>query len=425
MKQIFVACPTPRDIKELPRLPDFSEYSFIHQDFITDDLEKLIYEDNIEQAVALDIAAMVDAIVEKYSDGSLAGIMSSDDYPGINIASAVAKRLGLSGPSPEKVLLCQHKYYARRAQQKHVPEAVPRFGIIGMDDADFTSPPLTYPFFLKPVKSVFSCFAQTISSDSELRHVLQHKLPHRDFFVPFNQLVEQYCSFEHDAYYMLAEEMLTGLQLTIEGYSFQGEIDFFGIVDSIMFPGTLSFKRFEYPSKLPEEVQNRIKYIARRCMKGIGFDNGLFNIEFFYNPDSNALHIIEINPRMASQFADLYEKVDGTNSYEALVAIAVNKRPVLKKREGRYKVAGSFVLREFENKLVKKVPNAEQISQVHEQFEDLRLEIFAEEGKHLSFTLQDGKSYRYGLIHLGGNSQDELEGNVQACTKMLDIQFEL
>jgi hypothetical protein len=421
--KVFVACPTPRDIKELPRLPDYSEYSFIYQDFITDDLEKLIYEDNTEQAIPLDTAAMVDAIVKKYSDGSLTGVMSSDDYPGINIASAVALRLGLPGPSPENVLLCQHKYYARRAQQKHVPEAVPQFGIIGMDDTNFTSSPLTYPFFLKPVKSVFSCFAQTISSDSELKHVLQHKLPHRDFFIPFNQLLKQYCSFDHDSYYMLAEEMLSGVQLTIEGYSFQGEVQFFGIVDSIMFPGTLSFKRFEYPSKLPEEVQNRIKDIARRCMKGMGFDNGLFNIEFFYNPQTNALHIIEINPRMASQFADLYEKVDGTSSYEALVAIAVNKKPVLKKREGAYKVAASFVLREFENKLVEKVPDAAQISLVHEQFPDLRLEIFAEEGKRLSFTLQDGKSYRYGLIHLGGTSEDELAGKFQACSKMLDIQF--
>ena len=41
----------------------------------------------------------------------------------------------------------------------------------------------------------------------------------------------------------------------------------------------------------------------------------MFNIEMMYDAATDRIGIIEINPRMASQFADLYEKVDGTNSY--------------------------------------------------------------------------------------------------------------
>ena len=54
--------------------------------------------------------------------------------------------------------------------------------------------------------------------------------------------------------------------------------------------------------------------IAKTLMRGMGFDNGMFNIEMMYDADADRIGIIEINPRMASQFADLYEKVDGTNS---------------------------------------------------------------------------------------------------------------
>ncbi len=35
-----------------------------------------------------------------------------------------------------------------------------------------------------------------------------------------------------------------------------------GVVDSIMFPGTLAFSRFDYPSALPEGVQARMAEIA-------------------------------------------------------------------------------------------------------------------------------------------------------------------
>jgi predicted ATP-grasp superfamily ATP-dependent carboligase len=78
-------------------------------------------------------------------------------------------------------------------------------------------------------------------------------------------------------------------------------------------------------------------------MSGMGFNNSLFNIEFMYNPRARTIHIIEINPRMAAQFADLYEKVDGFNAYEVLFALAIGERPSIQLREGRYRMAASCV----------------------------------------------------------------------------------
>ena len=48
------------------------------------------------------------------------------------------------------------------------------------------------------------------------------------------------------------------MQVTVEGYAFGGEVDILGVVDSIFFPGTLAFSRFDYPSALPEGVQERM-----------------------------------------------------------------------------------------------------------------------------------------------------------------------
>src|SRR6476646_4527442 len=130
-----------------------------------------------------------------------------------------------------------------------------------------------------------------------------------------------------------------------------------GVVDSIFFPGTLAFSRFEYPSALPDGVQERMADIARRVMRGIGFDNGLFNIEMMYDAPNDRIAIIEINPRMASQFADLFEKVDGTNAYEILVDIGTDVRPTPKRRRGPYQFAASCVLRTFQDCVVAALPS--------------------------------------------------------------------
>ncbi len=153
------------------------------------------------------------------------------------------------------------------------------------------------------------------------------------------------------------------------------------------------------------------------------FNNGMFNIEFIYHPEKKSLHIIEINPRMASQFGDPYEKVNGTNSYEILVALATGVKPFYNRKQGTFKVASSCVLREFENKLVKKLPSHTIIEKLREKYPEIRLEIFAKEGKHLSHELQDSKSNRYGLIHLVGESFVDVKNKLENCLDILNFQL--
>jgi len=97
--------------------------------------------------------------------------------------------------------------------------------------------------------------------------------------------------------------------------------------------GTISFQRFEYPSSLDERIQWRMSDIAIRFMRSIDFDDGLFNVEMMYDEDKDTIHIVEVNPRMCPQFADLMEKVNGINTYEiALDSAARRRRTVLSLR---------------------------------------------------------------------------------------------
>lgn len=374
-----------------------------------------------EQFDALDF---IERAVAASEGKAIDGVMASDDYPGSILAAAIACRLGLPGPHPRSVLLCQHKYYSRIAQHAVAPEAVPSFTILNPATIREAAAGLCFPVFVKPVKSFFSLLAQELGSAEELVALSQQADHHlREFVKPFNQLLKRYASFPLDGGYLLAEQPLRGRQVTVEGCMFRGEGMIVGITDSIMYPGTISFRRFDYPARLQPGVQERMGDLALRFIRSIGFDDSLFNVEMFYDPDSDAIHIIEINPRMCAQFADLMEKVNGVNSYEIALAIAAGVRPTIHRPSPQYRVAASFVLRLFEDKTVARVPSPEELAVFQARFPDARLKVLCREGQRLSDELQDGKSYRYAVLNLGGQSARDLAARYAEATRYLRFEF--
>lgn len=358
----------------------------------------------------------IDLIINRYQDEQVDAVISTDDYPGTALASIVAKIFHLPGVDPAVSLLCQHKYHARKAQRNVVPEAVPDFQIV--DSSSRLERSMVFPIFVKPVKSYFSIGAHRALCPDDLGPARNRALPH-EFFDSFSVLLEKFAHLELGPHWLLAESLLEGLQATLEGYAFQGEIHTLGVVDSVMFPGTLSFERFEYPSRLPESVQQRMAELAKRVMKSIGYDNGLFNIEFMFNPETGAVHIIEINPRMSSQFADLFEKVDGVNTYSVLLDIALGKKPALKRRAGKHAMAANCILRTFEDNTVHSLPSVVEIEDLHKQYPDIRVELLATEGEKLSKEIQDCQSFRYGLISIGGRDRKDILESYDHCSNSL------
>jgi hypothetical protein len=55
------------------------------------------------------------------------------------------------------------------------------------------------------------------------------------------------------------------------------------VVDAVMYPGTQAFMRWEHPSRLAAQVQARALDVAQRFLAAVGFDHGMFNIEFFHD----------------------------------------------------------------------------------------------------------------------------------------------
>ena len=423
MKKVLIISPTTREFRELPRIADALNCQIVFEDFAGAFFDDLLSNNRDGDSRNLEILPLIEETIRLYSQSGINGVTSGVGYPGMPVSSIIADCFRLPSPRIDRVLLCEHKYYSRIAQQALVPDATPGFELVDPENMNGLADRLSFPLFLKPVKSCFSINAGEIRNSEMFRRKVGSGLLPKNFLKPLNDLLHAYTDFPLDASYLLAESILEGTQASLEGYVFEGKVHIIGIVDSVMYPGTISFQRFEYPSRLDEIVQKRMAQIAETFIVGIGYDNALFNIEFMYNPGTDEIHIIEINPKIASQFTDLFEKVDGLSSYSPLLQIALGQEPEFPRRQGAFKVAASCVLRTFENQRVLSVPSQEQVNALVRKFPDARIEISATAGKLLSDVMQDGNSFRYCLINIGADSHQQLNAKFELCKSLLDFQF--
>lgn len=420
--RLLMVCASPRDRRELALLAKSENIEMHGHRYASDELEALVSAEPTHANIR-DLRIEIDELFDFCARQRIGAVASTDDYPGSALAAIVARHFRLSGANPEANLLCQHKYFSRQIQQQACPEAVPRFHLLDARP-EVALPELQFPVFVKPVKSYLSMGAQQVDNAADLRGIQNDWLRRKPFFEIFERLLRQYTGRRVDHCFLLAEELLKGEQVTLDGYAYEGEVFVTGIVDSVMFPGTLAFKRFEYPSSLPDMVQARMRAIARDAILALDYGNAQFNIEFTWDPDTYRVAIIEINPRMSSQFADLYEKVDGTNGYRIMLDLARGLRPRMTRGEGRYTRAASCVLRTFENHRVLRIPGPDDIAAVHERYPEVRVEVIAEQGKKLSQQLQDGRSYRYGLLNIGGRDRQEISEIFESCVQRLGFVLE-
>ena len=422
MSKVICICPTHRDHRELAALAN--GHTFLHHDYATSALEDLSVDECPSKVSISDPEQEIETILRRCRAEHIQGVITTDDYPGTTVASIVAHELKLPNPKPEANLFCQHKFYSRQIQALAAPEATPDFQLIDVRPEAAMPPDRSFPLFVKPVKSFFSVGAQPVESRSDLEKIKNRWARSAAFFHPFEILFNKYTGHFLGTNYLLGEGLLQGIQTTLDGYVCGGQVQVMGVVDSIMFPNTIAFQRFEYPSSVPAPVQDRMADVARKVMPALGFDNGQFNIEFIYNPEANTVHIVEINPRMSSQFADLFEKVDGTNSYSVLLDLALGKTPHVKRGEGRHRAAFSCVLRTFRNQMVLKLPSQDELQGLQREFPDIRIEILATEGRKLSQQMQDTCSYRYGLLNIGGRDKEEILEIFDYCKRQLTFLFE-
>jgi len=360
-------------------------------------------------------------------------VVGIDDFPACLMAALIAEAIGLPSPSFESLFLCQHKYYSRLHQREAAPDAIPQFHLLDPSRSPHPSDiPMTLPVFVKPVKSYLSILARRIDTLADLSRTVEEarlRLPGIaemfNGFVGASRLDKRFR--EISGSFLLVEEFLSGHQVTLDGYVYERHVVPLGVVDSFFTTNGLSFQRFEYPSRIPAGVQERMAQIAERCIQRIGLDRTFFNVEFFYRPEDDAIRLVEINGRMASQFAPLYRMVDGIDLYAMQLDLALGRNPdgtrTWSPGRGRDMVAASFVLRRFENGVVTHVPGPEDLERFAKRFPEAFVEVLVKEGEKLSDELQDDYSFRYALVDLCAKDREALLEQFDEAKQLLTFAF--
>src|SRR5688500_8799560 len=254
MRDLLVVCPQQRDVNAIRSagLEERYRVRYAGSDLdLLDEIDPVSFLAEWERAPA---------------DGAI-GTKDQSALP----AALNAHRRGIPGPRPKATVAGQHTPTGPQPQREPAPEATPDFAILD------SRVPFGLPFFVKPVVGRLSQNAYRIDDLADL--VRLHEIDR--YTRRYADIAALAGADPASVHGFLAEELLTGQEVTLEGYVHGGRVTTIGVTDSVKYPGTLSFERFEYPSRLSADRQAELADIGDRVLPALGFEGGFFNIEFF------------------------------------------------------------------------------------------------------------------------------------------------
>lgn len=387
----------------------------------------------IRNVRSYDIQKLVDKAVNRMkSFSSVDGVASYLDFPGTLLVPILARHFDLPAPDLESVLKCEHKYWSRIEQKEVIPENIPQFqGFDPYDDRAFEKIELLPPFWIKPIKSLKSFLSFRVNDEQDFREDVEKIRKDIGFVLePFKYIVQNYADLPDELKVMkdkcIAETPIGGLQCTLEGYCFNGQVVGYGIVDSIHEKTTPSFARYQYPSILPLEVEHDMINIALKAITRIGLNNSAFNIEFFYDQTADQVYLLEINPRISQAHTDMFAKIHGISHLSVMVDLCLNRKPRVMERNGKFNQAAHFMVRTFGNGKVIRVPSPEEIKKAEQLFPETTISILVKEGDMLSElpALQDSYSYELANIFIGGKDSTDLLEKYNSILEILTFEIQ-
>jgi len=361
--------------------------------------------------------------------GSVDAIVGYWDFPVSSMVPILCRQRDLPGPNLEAVVKCEHKYWSRLVQSEVIEEC-PRFGIVDLDSGAQVPSGLRFPMWLKPVQGASSELAFRVEDQAGFEEAVEHIGEGIDrvgrafeFILDQVDLPAEIEAVGGRA--CLAEEAVSGRQITVEGYCYGGEARPYGVIDSVNYPGTTSFLRFQYPSRVPEKVAERLVDISKAVMERVGLRWGTFNIEYFWDEDRDHVNLLEINPRHSQSHAFMFEYVDGLPHHQIMLELGLGREPRFKYAEGEYAVAAKWHLRRFEDGYVRRSPSAEEVADVEKRIPGVKVSIVAEEGQRLcDLPHQDSYSFELADIHIGARDEEQLKAKYERCTQALRFEFD-
>lgn len=328
----------------------------------------------------------------------------------------------INKPSPNLTVLAslQDKLLSRELQMRHVNYD----GLAMRLKKEMNLEESSFPLFLKPRRAAMSFMAKQISSlgelaliesDLKIKNSLKIKNRHWKQLYQFLNLSQK---IENGIDTFVIESILPdGIQVTLDGFSQDDNIQFFGFTKSVFLPNRVSFKRFDYPYRMPKKIMDKVYSHAEDFVKKSKFSNSLFNIEYKIDLETSEFAIVEINTRPSSQFMYAIGQVSGVHPLDVAIDIVTGVKTSTIQTDTAHESASICVFRQPEDALVKKLPSKNDMKWFFEKYPEGRYNFFALEGEKLSQYPNDSHSFRYAevvILHPSSMRVNEFEDDLRS-----------
>ena len=404
-KNVFLVAPTEMHLEAVETLKGYGEDFRVHP----------LLEKQQIHSEEIPIKALMKQAREQLDDfpEDVDAILCHWDFPVTLMVPLLCQERGLRAASLESVIQCSHKYWSRKAQRESIAEVTAKFELVDPFEADAAhSISLAYPYWLKPVKGFSSMLGFYITSDEELAEALDEiRESVQRLAEPFDKLLKEaglpQRFLEVGGAHCLAEEYLKGVEVAHAGYVQDGKMTIHGTLD--MVREDESFTRFLWPSQAPERVHFRMKEASEKFLKHIGYNDGCFNAEYFWEPETDRLRVIEFNPRISQSHTPLCLMVDGRTNHQIALDVSLGRKPNFSPKSGPCDLAAKFLIRTPKNGTVNRVPTEQEIEELQDRFPNLIFVVKVREGQKLDELLdQDAYTYKLGEAYLGGKDEESL-----------------
>jgi len=224
----------------------------------------------------------------------------------------------------------------------------------------------------------------------------------------------------------LCEDLLTGDQVTIDGFIYNSEITVFGYTKAVFFPDSNSFSHHDFPYSFSPQLENKIHAGLEKLIPNLGINNSFFNVEIRVDEAEQTFYILEVNSRIAFQFAKTIQAIRGFDPLHLLCQLSIGEKPDLSEIQetGKYKYCYNFELHTFADKKVVKTPTQSGYEEIKIHFPEVHVRNLIHENTKLSDYKHNPDSFRYCVLDIPGNSHQEIMDKYKQVTELLNYEFE-
>ncbi len=361
-----------------------------------------------------DLKHVTDDLLSRKFDGYVGLVDWSSLY-----AAYLNRCIGAPSPSPTILARLQDKLLSRQIQSKHTGYR----GLAKDTRTLKTSKQYDWPVFVKPRRGSMSYLSNVVDNFDELeqgygedQRVNMRKV--NQDWIKLYQLVGAPEEVKEGVDGFVAEGLLgNGVQVTLDGYVQNRRVGFFGFTKSVFMPNHISFKRFDYPYRFSRKLERRIKRHTKKLLKGSGFNQSLFNIEYKVDIENNKFEIVEFNTRPSSQFMYPIQLATGIHPLDIAINIVASKKTRVKIPHKSMQIVSICIFRQAEDARVASLPRDTSMKWFHDRYPLGKWKPYALEGEKLSDHPNDSKTYRYAemvVYHDSNTSVHDFEDQLKA-----------